>query len=181
MTITEQYDINKILVDIEVALCIDGKDYAEKDVDTIFESIYNRIIRQYQLDLRNRKITDADLYVGKARPQAVLFVENISALHGRLCGYLQIARYHKQVTIKPSNINYMGFSDTSFKSFLIAAQAAYTQSSIDSAVRAIKGKFGTINSCTEKKLILIMLVSHALGFGELVASIAEIMYLGMMI
>lgn len=181
MTITEQYDVTRIIGDIEVALCIDGKDYAEKDVDVIFESIYNRIIRQYQLDLHNRKITDADLYVGKSRPQAVLFVENISALHGRLCGYLQIARYHKQVTIRPANINYMGFSDTSFRSFFIAAQAAYTQASIESATRAIKGKFGTVNSCTEKRLILILLVCHVLGFNEMVATIAEIMYLGMMI
>lgn len=181
MNITEQYDINRILVEIEVALCIDGKDYAEKDVDTIMEGIYNRIIRQYQLDLRNRKITDADLYIGKSQAAAVLFIDNISALHGKLSGYLQIVRYWKQVTIKPANINYMGFSEQSFRSFFIAAMTAYTQSSIDTAVRAIKGKFGSVNNCIEKKLILIMLVCYSFGLNEMVSAIAEVLYLGMMV
>lgn len=178
MTISEMYDINRIVIDIEVALQIDGKDYGEKDVDVILENIMNRIIRQYQIDLHGRKITDDDLYIGKSRSSAVLFVENVSTLHGRLCGYLHIARYQTHVIVRPININYMGFAQGSFMSFFMAAMTARTLPDCDAAIQAIKRKFGSVNNCIEKKLILIMLVSYYFGFNEMVAAIAEIMYLG---
>lgn len=178
MVISELYDINRIILDIEVALQIDGKDYSEKDVDVILENIRNRIIRQYQIDLHDRKISDDSLYIGKSRSSAVLFIENIAALHAKLCGYLQIVRYNKVVTIKAVNINYMGFTQKTFMSFFMAAMGASTMPNIDSAVKAIKRKFGSVNSCIEKKLILIMIVAYEFGLYELVASIAEILYLG---
>lgn len=178
MIISDFYDINKIILDIEVALQIDGKDYGEKDVDVILDNIRNRIIRQYQLDLFGKKVNDDALYVGNSRSAAVLFIENIAVLHSRLCGYLQIVRFNKQVTINPLNINYMGFTPRSFMSFLIGASAANTMPNIDISVKAIKNKFSTINSCTEKKLILIMIVAYEFGLYELVASVAEILYLG---
>lgn len=178
MIISDFYDINKIILDVEVALQIDGKDYGEKDVDVILDNIRNRIIRQYQLDLFGKKINDDVLYVGNSRSSAALFVENIAALHGRLCGYLQIVRYCKQSTITPTNINYMGFTPKSFMSFLIGASSANTMPNIDISVKAIKNKFSTINSCTEKKLILIMIVAYEFGLYELVSSVAEILYLG---
>lgn len=178
MTISDMYDINRIVLDIEVALQIDGKDYAEKDVDVILNNIHNRIIRQYQLDLRGKKVSDDSLYIGKSSRAISLFIENIAVLHSRLCGYLQIVRYTKYVTIKPVNINYMGFTQKSFLSFFISAMGATTIPNIEVAVRAIKGKFGSINNCIEKKLILIIIVAFELGLYELVAAIAEILYLG---
>lgn len=178
MTISELYDINRIVRDIEVALQIDGKDYGEKNVDLILESIRNRIISTYHIDLHDRKINDDDLYIGKQRSSAVLFVENIQLLHSKLSGYLQIVRYSRQVTIKPININFMGFSQESFTSFFIAAMGAFTIPSCASALQAIKGKFGSINACIEKELILILIVAYEFGFYELVSSIAEIMYIG---
>lgn len=178
MVISDMYDINRIVLDIEVALQIDGKDYGDKDVDVILENVKNRIIRTYQLDLRGRKISDDSLYIGKSRSAAVLFVENIATLHSRLCGYLQIVRFRKQVSIKPSNINYMGFTKVSFASFFMSAMGASTIPNTESAIRAIKNKFGSINSCIEKKLMLILFVAYEFGLYELVAAISEIMYLG---
>lgn len=181
MTITDNYDINHILLDLEVALQIDGKDYAEKDVDAIIDSILNRIIRQYQIDLHGIKVTDESLYIGKSRSSAVLFVENIALLHAKLCGYLQIVRFTGQVSIKPKNINFMGFTEAGFKNFFIAAMKSYTQPNINDAMKAVKSRFGSINSCIEKKMILIMIVCHEFGFMEMVGNIAEILYLGMML
>lgn len=180
MNITDMYDINRILLDVEVALQIDGQDYAEKDVDVILENVMGRIIRQYQLDLHGIKVTDESLYIGKSRSSTVLFVENIANLHAKLCGYLQIVRFTGQVSIKPKNINFMGFTEKGFKSFFIAAMKMYTQPNITDAMKAVKGRFGSINSCIEKKLIMIMIVAYEFGFNELVATVAEILYLGMM-
>lgn len=178
MVISELYDINRIILDIEVALQIDGKDYSEKDVDVILENIRNRIIRQYQIDLHDRKVSDDSLYIGKARSSAVLFIENIAALHAKLCGYLQIVRYNKIVTIKAVNINYMGFTQKSFISLFMAAIGSSTIPNIGTAIEAIKRKFGSVNNCIEKKLILILIVAYEFGLYELVASISEILYLG---
>lgn len=178
MTISDNYDINRIVTNIELALLIDGKDYGEKETETILNNIRGRIIRQHQIDLTGVKITDDSLYIGKSRSEAVLFVENMSQLHASLCGYLQIVRFTKQVQINPININYMGFTPKSFLSFLIAAMSTTTMPNIDTAMKAIKNKFSSINNCTEKRLILIMIIAYEFGFYELVASIAEILYLG---
>lgn len=178
MIISEMYDINRIVLDIEVALQIDGKDYGEKDVDVILENVRNRIIRQYQIDLHNTKVSDDSLYIGKSRSAAVLFVENVANLHARLCGYLQIVRYQMHATIKPMNINYMGFTQASFMSFFMAAMCARTIPDCGAAIQAIKLKFGSINSCIEKKFMLILIVCYEFGFNEMVAAIAETMYLG---
>lgn len=178
MTISDMYDISRIVIDIEVALQIDGQDYGEKDVDVIIENIKNRIIRQYQIDLHGRQVTDAELYIGKSRSATVLFIENVAQLHARLCGYLQIVRYQTRATIKPMNINYMGFAQASLMSFFMAAMTSRTLPDCATAVQAIKRKFGSINSCIEKKFILILLVCYEFGFNEMVSSIAEIFYLG---
>lgn len=178
MTISDMYDINRIVLDIEIALQIDGKDYGEKDVDVIVENIMNRIIRQYQIDLHGRKVTDDALYIGKSRSSAALFVENVASLHARLCGYLQVARYQTHLTIRPLNINYMGFAQASLMSFFIAAMTARTLPDCNTAIQAIKRKFGSVNNCIEKKFILILLVCYEFGFDEMVSSIAEIFYLG---
>lgn len=178
MIISELYDVNRIILDIEVALQIDGKDYSEKDVNVILENIRNRIIRQYQIDLHDRKVSDDTLYIGKSRSSAVLFIENISALHAKLCGYLQIVRYNKVISIKAVNMNYMGFTQNTFMSFFMAAMGKSTMPTIESAIEAIKRKFGSVNGCIEKKLILILIVAYEFGLYELVASISEIFYLG---
>lgn len=178
MVISDLYDINRIILDTEVALQVDGKDYSEKDVDMILDNIRNRIIRQYQIDLHDRKISDESLFIGKSKASAILFVENIAALHARLCGYLQIVRYNKIVTIKVVNINYMGFTQKTFLSFFMAAMGANTMPNIDTAINAIKRKFGSVNNCIEKKLILLMIVCYEFGLYEMVASIAEILYIG---
>lgn len=178
MNISEMYDINRILLDIEMALCIDGKDYGEKDILTIFKNVRTRIIRQYQLDLTDKKIDDSSLYIGKTRSAAVLFIENISVLHSRLCGFLHIVRFHKQISISPANINYMGFTPNSFNSLLIAATESRMMPNLEVSMKAIANKFATVNTCIEKKLILIMLLSYEFGLYEMVAAIAEVLYLG---
>lgn len=180
MQISDMYDITRIVRDIETALCIDGVDYGEKDIDTIIENVTNRIIVQHQIDLHGRTLKDSDLYIGRSRSSAVLFVENIALMHARLCGYAAaIIRYNRRVTIRPVNINYMGFTSETLKSFYMAAQMEATMPSINTAISAIGRKFGSVNSCIEKQIMLIMIVAYHIGAYELVAGLAEIMYMGM--
>lgn len=180
MRITDFYDINKILIDAEQVLCIDGSDYNEKSVDNIYENILNRIIRQYQLDLHGKTVSDADLYIGRTRSSIVLFMENISEVHARLSGYNQACvRYNSNVTIKLMNVSYMGYTKESFLSFLMAIQKNSTIESARTAVNALSLKFGSINNCIEKKAMLLLLISYKLGLYEFAATIGEILYLGM--
>lgn len=178
MNITDMYDIERILLNLEAALQIDGMDYAEKNIDTILTNVKNRIIRSYQVDLTKCKITDESLSIGRSRNQAALFIENIAQLHAQLCGYLQIVRFNAYVTIRPVNVNYLGFQDKSLMSFLQLCMRQSTIPSMDNAMQAVKLKVSTINNCVEKKLFLIMIVSYELGFNEIMAACAEILYLG---
>ena len=73
----------------------------------------------------------------------------------------------------------MGFTSETLKSFYMAAQMEATMASINTAISAIGRKFGSVNSCIEKQIMLIMIVAYHIGAYELVAGLAEIMYMGM--
>ena len=178
MEISTLYDINQICIEIEKALMIDGTDYAERDISTIITNVKNRIIRKYQLDLTDIKIYDEALYIGKQRASAVMFVENVSILHARLCGYLQIVRYTGEVQVKPINVNYLGFQDYSLNSLMQLCMRQKTLSKIGNGLSALETKVCTISNCIEKKLFLILIIAYELGLYELMAAVAEIIYLG---
>lgn len=178
MTISDMYSIEDIVIDLEMALQISGTDYAERDFDKIMSNVRNRILRQYNVNLLKNKITDPCMFEGKNRNSVVLFIESIADMHAKLCGYLEIVRYTHEVTIKPVNVNYLGFDETKLMSVLRLAQSKEYIPSIEPNFESIKQQVGTINSCMEKKMFLIMCVAHELGFDELLASIAEILYLG---
>lgn len=178
MDISRMYNIDDLVRSLEVALQIDGADYAERSVDTIIKSIKNRIIRQYQVDLTDVKMNDDALYMGKTRAQAMLFLENISMLHANLCGYLQTVRFNGNFIIKPSNVNYLGVREKPLMSFLQLCMRSKTVPSINASMDAIKYKIGSISTCLEKKIFLLLVVSYELGFYELMATLAEVLYLG---
>ena len=130
------------------------------------------------MDLTSTKITDTALYVGRSRTAAAMFTENIAALHGQLCGYLQIARYLGEIKVRPINVNYLGFVEKSLMSILQLSLRKRTLPSVKDAFEALKIKVCSINNCLEKKMFMIMIVCYELGFDEVVAAVAEILYLG---
>lgn len=178
MDISVLYDINDISIDLEKALMIDGPDYAERDFSVILNNVRQRIIRQYQLDLTNAKIYDESLYIGKQRSSASMLVENISIIHARLCGYLQIARYSGEIIIKPINVNYLGIQQKSIRGVLQLCMRRKTVESAKNGMLVFESRIGSLSNCLEKKMFLLMTVSYELGFYEIVAAIAEILYLG---
>lgn len=178
MTISDNYDIDKIITQLEIALQIDGQDYAEKNIDVVVKNVKTRIARQYQVDLSGTKIDDPMLFVDKFRNASTLFVENVTRIHGLLCGYLQICRWKSTVLIRPSNVNYLGFNDNDLMHFLMICQKERTLPSTVEGMESIKGKLSSVNACREKRLFLILVVSYELGFYEVMSSVAEILYLG---
>lgn len=178
MEISDLYDIKSIIIDLEIALCIDGKDYAERDINKIIHDVKTRLIKQYQIDLTKNKITDEELYIGNTRASAKLFLENIGAFHAKLAGYLSCIIYNTNITIKPINVNFLGFDE---KKFLSPLKRLQSRKKIPSALvdlESIKNKLGSIPNCDEKRMFLLMIIAHELGFDELMSVIAQIMYLG---
>lgn len=178
MVISDLYNIEEILTSLETALQIDGMDYSERDATVILNNVRTRIARQYQVDLRNTKMDDPTLYVDKFRSAAVLFMENVARVHAQLCGYLQVARYNTDIIISPRNIGYMGYNDDSFMTVLRYCMNKQTIPSAAEPIESLKQKLGTVTICREKRVILLMIVSYELGFYEVMASLAEIMYTG---
>lgn len=178
MTISEMYDIDRILTDMEVAMQIDGKDYGEKDMDVVIRNVKTRIARQYHVDLSTCKVDDPALYVDKFRNASVLFVENITRIHAMMCGYLQCARYNTSCIVRPSNVNYLGYNDESLMTFLSLCQRKKTLPSVKESIEGLKQKLASVNATREKRLFLLLVVSYEIGFYEVAASAAEILYTG---
>ena len=178
MNISVLYDIEQITVRLEQALQIDGKDYAERNIDKVIADVKKRIIVEYHVDLTNTDMRDPTLFVGQSRNKAGLFVENIGDLHAKLCGYLQIVRFTKTITVRPVNINWLGCESDNLKSILKCCCYESEIPKVDDAMEVIKTKIGSIGICIEKKLFLLMVISRELGFYEATAAIAEILYLG---
>lgn len=178
MEISDLYDIKKIIIDLEVALCIDGKDYSERNIDKIISDVKKRLIKQYQLDLTKNKITDEELYIGNTKASAQLFLENIASFHSKLAGYLSVTIYNRSITIKPINVNFLGFDEEKFLSPLRRLQDRKYIPTALIDLESIKNKLGSIPNCDEKRLFLLMIIAHELGFDELMSVIAQILYLG---
>lgn len=178
MYVLDNYNITDIILQLELTLQVDGRDYQERDVETIYQNVLRRISKQYRLDLSNSPITDASWYAGDTRSDAVLLMDNLTHQHGMLCGYLQIVRYIQKIDIKMSTINYAGFTPQSMDNFFLACMSRMSVPNTKEAITAIEKRFGTLGMCPEKRLLLLLMITYRLGLYELVAAIAEIFYLG---
>lgn len=179
MKIAEIYSIDKIIRELEGALQIDGSDYEERNCEVILSNVKKRINKQYMVDLTARKISDPELELGVNKASTAIFVENMAMIHAKFCGMCHIARYTNSFAIKLDDVNFMGFDSGDVKTMLRAMQIREQLPSTDKAIDAIAGKMGDINNCREKRLFLIILIAHKLGFDEICASIAEYIYYSM--
>ena len=185
MTICENYNLSDIMLKLETVLQIDGRDYGEKDVSVIMDNIYKRILRQYQLDLTDKKLTDEELYIGTSRENAILLLDNITQLHSVLAGYTQLIRYknsthkkNKNIEVRGRNISYFGASQKGFSAFIHACMFEDLIDGTGQAFEFMISKFGTISKCMEKRLLLVMIVARKLGLYEIVSCISEIFMIG---
>lgn len=178
MTISDLYDIEKILLNLEVALLIDGNDYANKNVDSIISEIKKRIIRQYHVDLTDKKIDDESLCNGRDRGSVILFIENIGQYHAQLAAYLDIVGYANEIKIKPIKVSYVGLEEESLMSILRRLARKKTMASAEQAIQVLAHNMAYIEKSIEKRVLLIMIVAYELGFYELCAVCAEILYIG---
>ena len=178
MNIADRYDLHEIIKELETALQIDGVDFEERDIDVLIRNIRLKISRQYQINLTDYKVCDTEIELSDFRKSVSLFIDNITRLHSKICGYSQIARFMTSSGISLSSVNYLGFTEETFVKTLLALQRKISQPKAEASIQAIKGKLGTVNNCWEKRLCILLVVSHEIGFYELTASIAEVLYQG---
>ena len=178
MDIARRYDLHTIITELEAVLQIDATDFEEHDVDIILLNVKKRIDKNYHIDLSTYKVDSDELAMSQYRNAVSVFIDNVTRIHGKVCGYGEIARYLTTLQIKVSNINYLGFTKEDLKAALIAMQRKVTQPMTEEVIKAIKEKLSTVNFCWEKRLFLVLVISYDLGFKELTAAIAEILYVG---
>lgn len=171
------HDFFGVVNELEVALCIDGEDYATRDVDMAIMRIKQRLQKQYSIDLSGNNMSD--VYSGSILGDEVkTFLDNIQFLYDRVCGCSHYFRYIGKVPINLSKMNYMGITKDSMLSILKLLQCEGRHESLSNPMEQIKSKIGTVPMSTEKKLFMLLYVSYILELYELTAAIAEILYLG---
>lgn len=172
--------LDGIITELEAALQIDGKDYEEASFDTIIGNVKQRINRMYQIDLSLGKVNDISFESGIYKAAVSLFIDNVASIHARLCAFGQIERFKTTSYVSLSAINYMSYKKESLLKVLKLLQREKLQigESAAESVDLIKNRLVMIRICREKRLFMIMVVAYELGFNELVATIAEILYLG---
>lgn len=178
MEVTEAYDLDNILREAEATFQIDGKDYEEHDLDFVIKNVKQRLGRQARIDFEKYKVTDPEISQGLYRVQAMMLTDSVAMLHGRLCGAVHIQRYLTTSPISLSDVNYLGYTEQSMRAVLMALQRKETAPAAADAIRAIKEKLGAVASCREKRLFMLIIVADAIGYPEIVAVIAEMLYQG---
>ncbi|MCI9050729.1 MAG: hypothetical protein HFI05_02205 [Lachnospiraceae bacterium] len=179
MDITGCYSIDAIIRELEIAFQIDGSDFEERDMNIVIQNVKTRIGRQYQIDLTSTKINAIELELGVYRNAIALFIDNIARLHAKICGLCQVERFLTSSQVSLSDVNYLGYTEDSLKTLLVALQRKVTLPLATDAINSIKDKLGSISNCREKRLCLLIIIADAIGFPEVVAAIAEILYIGM--
>lgn len=171
-----EHDFFGVVDELEVSLCIDGEDYATRDIDSAIVKIRQRIQKQYSIDL-NAAIGDnyLDAVMGT---EIKAFLDNMHYLYNNVCGCGNFFRYIGGVPICLSNVNYLGITKDSMLSVLKLLQIEGRHDTLTSSMNQIKAKIGTVPMSLEKKLFMILYVSFELELYELSAAIAEILYIG---
>lgn len=171
-----KHDFYGVVTELEVALCIDGEDYASRDIDMAMSRIKQRLQRQYAIDLSG---TLTDTYAGTIIGDEVKsFLDNMQYVYNRVCGCCHYFRYIGEVPVNLSKINYLGITKESMLGILKLLQCEGRQDSLVGAMEQVKSKIGTISMSVEKKLYMILYVVYKMELFELAAAIAEILYLG---
>lgn len=178
MNIFETYSLPDIIREMEINFCISGEDYQLKTVDEIYSRMLARIQKQHQIDLRGKHITDDDLYFGNTRASAVLLLDNFKMMHGQFAGYLQKIMFSHHIDAKISTLNYLGFTPASMDSLWQSCFDANGMASVGPCMTSLENRFGTLNMCVEKRLLLLMFVAYRIGLDEIVSVIAKIFYYG---
>lgn len=169
-------DFFGVVSELEVALCIDGEDYATRDISMSMSRIKQRLQMQYSIDLSgNIEEAYAGAIIGN---EVTNFLDNMQFMYNRVCGSAHYFRYVGQIPVNLSKINYLGITKESMLGILKLIQCEGRQESLTTSMEQIKSKIGTIPMSLEKKLYMILYVSYTLKLYELTASIAEILYLG---
>lgn len=170
--------VDDLLTGFEAAIKLDGNDYSESNYDTIKQNVMKRINREYQLDLSIGKINDLAFEQGIYRVAAVSFIDSMALHHAKLSAYSQICRYRAYIDVSLQSINYMSYTEDSLMEILKLLQREKFQPRCDEAIESMKQKLMTIKTSREKRFFLLMLLCYDFGLYEVVASIAEILYLG---
>jgi len=178
MLVSSCYDLERILREAEMAFQIDGKDYAEEDIDVVIQNVKRRISKQARVDLSQYKMCDPELSQGMYQSEVVMFTNSIALIHSKLCGIAQIQRFLTKSPISLDSVNYLGYTTETMKQVLIELQRKVTMVGIEDTINAIKEKLPVITNCSEKRLFMIMVIADAIGFPEVVAATAEILYQG---
>lgn len=179
MDISNCYLLYDIIRELEVAYQIEGEDFEETDTDIVIKRVKQKLGRQYQINIMEFKATAPELEMSQFRNSLSLLIDNITAIHAKVCGYTQIERYTMKSGISLSDINYLGFTEVTLKETLIALQRQDTMPLAEESIQAIKTKLGTISNCWEKRIFVLLVVSYELGFYEMTAALAEILFQGM--
>ena len=179
MNIIECYDLHSIVKELELALQIEDGDLRETDIEKLLDNVKRKINREYQVDVINYKVNAAELELSQMREATAIFIENITGIHAKLCGYSQVRRYLCTHDISLEDINYLGLTKESMKVNLIALQRACYQPRVGDFIAVLKKKLPTISNSWEKRLFVLAVVCEDLGFFEVTASIAEILYQSM--
>jgi len=176
MDITSCYDLHKVIRELETAYQIDESDFVERDMDVMIKHIKAKINQQYAIDISTYKVNATELELVSFRESLKLFISNIARIHSKLCGCCQVDRYLTRTDISLSKINYLGFVESSLVDTLEALQRKTFLPEMEGRIECIKEKLGTISTCWEKRLFVLLVVSWELGFDEVVACIAEILF-----
>jgi len=175
MDIQSCYRLEDIIKELEMALQISGSDFEEKDVDAIIKNVKARIGRQYQLDM-TYKLNAPELNAPAYRDSLDGYLDILSGLHAKLCGYGQLVRFRAKNDISLYDINYLGYTPDSLKEILDAFQRDKFRYMSEPHIVGFKEKLKSISTCTEKRLFVLLVISCELGLPEITATIAELLY-----
>lgn len=170
------HDFFGVINELEIALCIDGEDYATRDIETAISNIKQRLQKQYGLDMSG---SIDDVYTESIIGGEVkTFLDNIQYMYNKVAGCGQYFRYIGNIPINLSKLNYMGFTKDSLLAILRMLQVEGHYDSLIVSMQQIREKLCTLPMSYEKKLFMILSVSYILKLYELTDAIAELLYIG---
>jgi hypothetical protein len=168
------FSLQDILLSFENVLRIE---YEEKDASKVIESAKRKLENAYQVKL-DRPIYEVQAQNAFVSESLDSFLEQVIECMKSLTAYTCIVMFTRLNQISLADVNYLGYDEAVLRTALKYLQEKKLYKQRGTIIPALRNAVSNVEMSPVKRLLVIMLVLEEIDLPEIVAAIAQYLYIG---
>jgi hypothetical protein len=152
-------------------------EYDEKDTDKIINNAKKKLENAYQVKL-DKSIYEVQIQNAFVSESLDVFLEQIVECMKSITAYTCIVMFTRINPIALADVNYLGYDAKLLRVALKYLQDKKLYEQRSTITPALRNAVSNVDMSPVKRLLIIMLMAEELGLPEVVASLAQFLYIG---